>query len=112
VYLLSCSKEVGHASIAYLIPSLQVVGRDIEYVDSWTHLGHILSSDCRDNKVFEHRRVQTVKQINDLLSYFGKLDAMLNCNYSIRIVVVCMALSYGTCLVVLLMSCVSLGDVP
>jgi len=37
---------------------------------------------------------------------------LLNCNYSIRIEVVCMALSCGTCLVVLFMSCVSLGDVP
>jgi len=36
---------------------------------------------------------------------------LLNCNYSIRIVVVCMALSCGTCLVVLLMSSVSLGEV-
>jgi len=55
--------------MAHVIPSLQVGG--------WTHLGHILSNDCRDNKDIEHRRVQTVKQINDLLSYFGKLDAVV-----------------------------------
>ena len=47
-------------------------GIDIEYVDSWTHIGHILSSDFRDNMDIEHRRVQTVKQINDMLAYFGK----------------------------------------
>jgi len=58
------------------ISSLHVGGSDIEHVDSWTHLGHILSSDCRDNKDIEHRCVQTVKQINELLSYFGKLDAI------------------------------------
>jgi len=46
-------------------------------VDSWTHLGPILSSDCRDIKDIEHRRVQTVKQINDLFSYFGKLEAIV-----------------------------------
>ena len=40
-------------------------------------MGHILSSDFRDNMDTEHRRVQTVKQINDLLSYFGKLDAIV-----------------------------------
>jgi len=40
-------------------------------------LGHILSSDCRDIKNIEHRRVQTVKQINELLSYFGKIDAIV-----------------------------------
>jgi len=60
-----------------VLPSLQVGGSDIEYVDSWTHLGHVLSSDFRDNMDIEHRRVQTVKQINDLLSYFGKLDAIV-----------------------------------
>jgi len=63
--------------MAHVTPSLHVGGSDIEYVDSWTHLGHILSSDCQDNKDIEHRRVQTVKQINDLLSYFGKLDAIV-----------------------------------
>jgi len=46
-------------------------------VDSWTHLGHILSTDCRDNKDIEHRRVQTVKKISDLLSYFGQLDVIV-----------------------------------
>jgi len=39
-------------------------------------VGHILSSDCRDIKDIEHRFVQIVEQINDLLSYFGKLDAI------------------------------------
>jgi len=72
-------------------------------------LGHILSSDCQDNNNIEHRRVQTVKQINDLLSYFVKLDAVVKLQllYS-YCSIVCMALSCGTCLVVLLMSCVSL----
>jgi len=32
------SKEVGYASKAHVIPSLQVGGSDIEYVDSWTYL--------------------------------------------------------------------------
>jgi len=63
-------KEVRQASKAHVIPTLQVGGSDIEFVDNWTHLGHILSSGCRDIKDIEHRRVQTVKQINDLPSYF------------------------------------------
>jgi len=63
--------------MANVIPSLQFGGSDIEYVDSWTHLGHILSNDRRDNKDIEHRSVQTVKQINDILSYFEKLDAIV-----------------------------------
>ena len=71
------SEEVGHVNTSHVLPSLQVGGMDIEYVDNWTHLGHILSSDCRDNLDIEHRRVQTVKQINDMLTYFGKLDAIV-----------------------------------
>jgi len=59
-------------------PSLKVGGSDIEYVDSWTHLGHILSNEYRYIKDIEHWRIQTVKQINDLLGYFGKLDAIVN----------------------------------
>jgi Reverse transcriptase (RNA-dependent DNA polymerase) len=62
---------------AHFLPSLQVGDNDIEYVDSWSHLGHILSSDSRDNLDIEHRRVQTVKQINDVLCYFGKLDSTI-----------------------------------
>jgi hypothetical protein len=39
------------------LPSLNVGGSDIEYVNSWTHLGHILSSDSCDKKDIEHRRI-------------------------------------------------------
>jgi len=63
--------------MAHVMPSLQVGGSEIEYVDSWTQLGHILSSDCSDIMDIEHRHAQTVKKINDLLSYFGKLDAII-----------------------------------
>jgi len=75
-------------------------------------LGHILSSDCQDIKDIEHRRVQTVKQINDLLSYFGKLNAIVKLQLLYSYCSSLYALSCGTCLVVLLMSCVSLRDVP
>jgi len=37
--------------MAHVILSLQVGGSDIEYVDSWTQLGYILSSDCRDIRI-------------------------------------------------------------
>ena len=62
----------------------------------------------------EHRRFQTVKQINDMLTYFGKVDAIVKlqllCAYCSS--AVCMALSYGTCLVTTLMRVVFLADVP
>ena len=55
------TKEVGHGTTAHVLPSLQVDGMDMEYVGSWTHLGHILYRDCRDNMDIENRCVQTVK---------------------------------------------------
>jgi hypothetical protein len=49
----------------------------IEYVQKWPHLGHILNSELDDNDDIENRRIQTVKQINDVLCYFGKLDSSI-----------------------------------
>lgn len=57
------------------LPSFLIGGHIIDFVDSWVHLGHILSTDCKDNLDIEHRRIQMVKQVNDVLCYFGKLDA-------------------------------------
>ena len=61
------SEDVGHRTTAHVLPSLQAGGIDIEYVDSWTYSGHILSSDFQYNMDIEYRRVQAVKQINDML---------------------------------------------
>lgn len=59
------------------LPSFFIGSHIIDFVDSWSHLGHILSSDNKDNLDIEHRRIQMVKQVNDVLCYFGKLDAIV-----------------------------------
>jgi hypothetical protein len=59
------------------LPSFFIGGNSIDYVDKWPHLGHILNAALSDDDDVEHRRVQTVKQINDVLCYFGKLDSVI-----------------------------------
>jgi hypothetical protein len=58
-------------------PEFFVGGNSIEFVRVWSHLGHILRNDLNDNDDIEKRRLQTVKQINDVLCYFGKLDCVI-----------------------------------
>lgn len=60
-----------------LKPSFFINSNAIEYVQNWAHLGHILNTELDDKDDIEHRRIQTVKQINDVLCYFGKLDAII-----------------------------------
>jgi hypothetical protein len=59
------------------LPSFVIGGNCIDYVVKWTHLGHILNAELSDIDDVEHRRTQTVKQINDVLCYFGKLDTVI-----------------------------------
>ena len=47
-------------------------------MQSWPHLGNILCSYyLRDDDDIEKRRIHTVKQINDVLCYFGKLEPLI-----------------------------------
>jgi hypothetical protein len=66
-----------HDDNVNLKPLFFVNGNSIEYVQKWPHLGHILNSELDDNDDIENRRIQTVKQINDVLCYFGKLDSSI-----------------------------------
>jgi len=56
---------------------------DIEYVDSWTQLGHILSSDCRDIKdtkdtkdkdLFNGLNIGVFKPLNKSVTYLVILE--------------------------------------
>jgi hypothetical protein len=66
-------------------PEFFVGGNSTEFVRVWSHLGHILRNDLNDDDDIEKRRLQTVKQINDVLCYFGKLDCVIKlkllCSY-------------------------------
>jgi hypothetical protein len=45
----------------------------IEYVDSWSHLGNILSENQNDSICIAMRRDQLIGQLNEVLCTFGKL---------------------------------------
>lgn len=60
-------------------PVFELNGQPIEYVDKWSHLGHIISDDLDDKADILQRRNVMAGQINNVLCYFGKLD------YSVKI---------------------------
>jgi hypothetical protein len=80
IYYSSIHCSGTHDDKAKLMPEFFVNGNVMEYVQNWPHLGHILNAELDDNDDIEHRRIQTVKQINDVLCYFGKLDAIIKLN--------------------------------
>ena len=45
----------------------------IEYVESWPHLGNILSQNQNDSACIAMRRDQLIGQLNEVLCTFGKL---------------------------------------
>ena len=58
------------------LPSFYIGNNEIEYVDSWPHLGHILSKNGKhDNDDISRCYVSLVKKINEVICYFGNLNA-------------------------------------
>ena len=57
-------------------PLFYVGGSEIEIVDHWPHLGHIISKNCDDKDDIMNRRNCLVGQINNVLSYFGNLNSV------------------------------------
>ena len=58
------------------IPSFSVGGNSIHFVESFVHLGHVISSKLNDSKDTENRRCTFIGQTNNVLCYFGKLDSV------------------------------------
>jgi len=48
-------------------------GKDIEFVDTFVHLGHVIRSDMDDNDDIENQRCKFIGQTISVLCYFGKL---------------------------------------
>ena len=48
-------------------------GNEIEFVDTFVHLGHVIRSDMDDNDDIENQRCKFIGQTNNVLCYFGKL---------------------------------------
>jgi len=58
-----------------------VGGQDIEIVDNWPHLGHIISKAGDSKLDIARRRRKFIGQANNILCSFGKLD----CNTKTRL---------------------------
>ena len=52
-----------------------VQGKPIEFVKSFSHLGHIINVNLTDDEDIIHRRTNFVGQTNNMLCYFRKLDS-------------------------------------
>jgi hypothetical protein len=57
-------------------PRFKVGGKIIDFVDKWPHLGHIITDTLSDDADICSRRNSLVGQINNVLCYFGKLEAV------------------------------------
>ena len=67
------------------LPKFYVGNNVIEFVDSWPHLGHILSNNMKcDNDDIRRCYLSLVKQVNEVLCYFTNLNvsSKLNLLYS------------------------------
>ena len=60
--------------ISTTVPQFSVGGNDIEFVDEWPHLGHIITTVRDDKADIISKRNVLCGQINNVLCFFGKRD--------------------------------------
>jgi len=53
------------------------LGKSVEYVNKYVHLGHVISADLSDNDDIQRCRSTLVGQINNVICFFGKLDPVI-----------------------------------
>ena len=79
-------------------------GRDIEQVDSVSHLGHIITSYFSYTEDIRYRRDRFVRRVNNCLWFFNKLKCNVKLKLLIPIDVVCLAANFGHLVISLLNS--------
>ena len=52
-------------------------GAEIEYVNSWPHLGHLTTDNMDDEKDIDRARHKLIGQVNSVLCTFRKLDPLV-----------------------------------
>jgi len=80
------------------MPQLSVGGNDIEFVDEWPHLGHIIATLHDEKADIISKRNVLCGQINNVLCFIGKRDSITKLSLTTveHITTVFMAVSYGT----------------
>jgi len=63
-----------HATQAACLPFFLIGSQQIEFVDKWPHLGHIITNDCIDTDDILAKRSSLIGQINKVLYNFPKVD--------------------------------------
>ena len=58
------------------MPQFIICGSTIEMVDSWSHVGHVISKDCDDKRDIMNRRTRFISQVSNIICVFGKLDCV------------------------------------
>ena len=56
--------------------SFVIGGNDIEFVEQWPHLGHIINSKLCDDDDIHSRKISMIGQVNNLLCNFSCLDSV------------------------------------
>ena len=71
-----CStQESPSSSVQWQHCPFVIDGSSIDFVDSFTHLGHIISSVSGDNEDISHRRCKFIRQTNSVLCDFWNLGS-------------------------------------
>jgi hypothetical protein len=67
-------------SVFNILPTFFIGDNVIDYVEAWPRLGHILTCDQSDAKDIDRCYLSLVKQINEILCYFGNLNCITKLN--------------------------------
>jgi len=63
-----------------MISIFYIDGRMIDLVQSFSHLGHLITSDSDDGEDIMIRKHSFIGQVNNTLCYFGKLSSFVKYN--------------------------------
>ena len=73
-------------------PICNIGGNAIEFVRQWPHLGNLISDICDDKDDILKKRNTMCGQINNVLCFFGKVDAVIKTQLLNIFAIVCMVL--------------------
>ena len=70
------SYHAASTQVTNVKPAFYIGGKEIEYVDSWPHLGNLVHTrpSCNDRHDIVSKKNSLCVQINNVLCYFGRRD--------------------------------------
>jgi hypothetical protein len=58
------------------VSNFKINGKDIEFVNTYKHLGHIINNKFTDSDDISERRLSFIGQVNSVLCFFGKQNVL------------------------------------